>query len=52
MFQIFESVKKEGVQFYDIFPQTEWLKRSFSYLSIILPLDFWNFEYFFKLQHI
>ena len=29
-----------GVKFYEIFRLTEWLKRNFNYLSIILPLDF------------
>ena len=32
--------KKVGVKFYDLFLLTEWLERNFSYLSIILPLDF------------
>ena len=29
-----------SVKFDDLFLQPEWLKRNFSYLSIILPLDF------------
>ena len=32
--------KKVGVKLYDIFLLTEWLKRNFSYLSIIPPLDY------------
>ena len=32
--------KKEGVKFNDLYFKTNWLERSLSHFSMILPLDF------------
>ena len=48
MFPIIKNVV--GVKFRDVFLATEWLHRNFSYLAIILPLDFLEIFNIFRIR--